>query len=56
MYSASLGLPREELLVYLTENISYDLDEESLDGLRLYYRLAHECGLVERVRGLEFIE
>ncbi|HWP43441.1 MAG TPA: menaquinone biosynthesis protein [Blastocatellia bacterium] len=56
MYSASLGLPRDELLSYLTENISYDLDEESLEGLRLYYRLAHECGLTGQVRDLEFAE
>ncbi|HET9530854.1 MAG TPA: menaquinone biosynthesis protein [Blastocatellia bacterium] len=56
MYSESLGLPLEELLVYLTENISYSLDEESLDGLRLYYRLACECGLIDEARDIEFAE
>jgi chorismate dehydratase len=54
MYSGSLGIAREELIDYMTENISYDLDEESLDGLRLYYRLAHECKLIDEVRDLEF--
>lgn len=54
MYSKSLGLPREELIYYLTENISYDLDEESLAGLRLYYELAAESGLIERAREVEF--
>ena len=54
MYAASLGLPREGLLSYLTENISYDLDEVSLRGLSLYYDLAKECALIEEVRPLEF--
>ena len=30
IYSAQLGLPRDDLFKYLTENISYDLDGESL--------------------------
>jgi chorismate dehydratase len=54
IYSKRLGLPKEELKVYLTENISYDLDEESLAGLRLYYQLAAECGLIDEAREVEF--
>jgi chorismate dehydratase len=54
-YSRQLGLPRKDLISYLTENINYDLDDESLGGLRLYYRLARECGLIEEARGLEFL-
>jgi chorismate dehydratase len=56
MYSKSLGLRREDLISYLTENISYDLDEESLAGLKLYYELAVESGLIERAREVEFWE
>lgn len=56
IYSARLGLPRDELFKYLTENISYDLDDESLRGLELYYKLAHECGLIEEARGLAFCD
>ncbi|MEW6213437.1 MAG: menaquinone biosynthesis protein [Acidobacteriota bacterium] len=56
MYAKSLGLRREELISYLTENISYDLDEESLAGLRLYYELAAGSGLIERVREVDFCE
>ncbi|HKP86165.1 MAG TPA: menaquinone biosynthesis protein [Blastocatellia bacterium] len=55
-YSAQLGLPRDGLIKYLTENISYDLDEESLRGLNLYYELARECGLIEEARGLVFCD
>jgi chorismate dehydratase len=39
LYSGRLGLPHDDLYSYLTEAISYDLDEESLQGLRLYYEL-----------------
>jgi chorismate dehydratase len=56
IYSAQLGLARDELLRYLTENISYDLDDESLRGLKLYYDLAREGGLIEEVRGLVFCD
>jgi chorismate dehydratase len=56
IYSAQLGLPRDGLFRYLTENISYDLDDESLRGLKLYYEMAHECGLIEGVRGLAFCD
>jgi chorismate dehydratase len=54
-YSESLGLPRQELITYLTENINYDLDEESLQGLNLYYRLAAECRLIEAFKELMFV-
>ena len=54
-YSIALGLPGTDLLSYLTENISYDLDERSLRGLGLYYDLAMECGLIETVRPLNFL-
>lgn len=55
IYSAALGLPREELISYLTLNINYDLDEECLRGLKLYYELAQECGLIEEAREVTFL-
>ncbi|MFY9555600.1 MAG: menaquinone biosynthesis protein [Blastocatellia bacterium] len=56
IYAAHLGLPREDLYSYLTENISYDLDGESLEGLKLYYELASECGLIGKVNALAFLD
>jgi chorismate dehydratase len=56
LYSKSLGLPRDELFSYLTEAISYDLDEPSLRGLRLYYELASECGLILEARDIMFLD
>ena len=55
-YSHSLGLSRDDLVSYLTENISYDLDDECLSGLRLYFDLAKECGLISNVTQIEFLE
>jgi chorismate dehydratase len=56
MYSNSLGLHRDDLFSYLTEAISYDLDEESLQGLRLYYELAGKCGLIDEARDIAFLD
>ena len=55
IYSEQLGLPGSELMSYLTENISYDLDEECLRGLRLYYELAYQCALIAKPRDLDFL-
>jgi chorismate dehydratase len=54
-YSQRLALPSEDLFSYLTENISYDLDGESLEGLKLYYRYAWECGLISETRDIIFL-
>ena len=40
--------------VYLTQNIDYTLDEENLEGLRLFYKLARETGITEGERDLRF--
>ena len=55
IYSERLGLPSSDLFSYLTENISYDLDEECLRGLRLYYELAYQCALIAEPRDLVFL-
>lgn len=56
LYSERLGLPRDDLFSYLTGAISYDLDEESLKGLRLYYQLASECELIPEARDIVFLD
>ncbi len=54
-YAKTLRRPLPELLQYLRENVNFDLDEENVAGLREYFRLAHECGLVEENRALKFV-
>jgi chorismate dehydratase len=41
---------------YLTENIDFSLGEKNLEGLRMFFRLAHEEGLTKGVKPLEFVE
>jgi chorismate dehydratase len=48
-----LDLPPSALDRYLRENIDFNLDEENLAGLRLYYEKAAAAGLIPRVRPLE---
>ncbi len=55
-YAETLRRPLPELLDYLRDNVNFDLDEENIAGLREYFRLAHECGLVEANRPLQFVD
>ncbi len=55
-YAAMLRRPVPEMLQYLRENVNFDLDEENTAGLREYFRLAHDCRLVERNRALQFVD
>jgi chorismate dehydratase len=56
VYSERLGLSRDNLFSYLTEAICYDLDEDSLRGLSLYYQLAAEHGLIQEPRDVMFLD
>ena len=55
-YVGDINLPLDELKRYLTENISYTIDEEMQAGLELYFELAVRHGLIERNRPLVFAE
>lgn len=52
--SIKLDLPPGALQRYLTENIHFDLDEENLAGLRLFFEKAAAAGLIPRARPVEF--
>jgi predicted solute-binding protein len=52
--AVKLDLPPRALERYLAENINFDLDEENLAGLRLYFEKAAAAGLIDRARPLEF--
>jgi chorismate dehydratase len=45
-WSARLPLPANTIRTYLTSNISYKLDEECQAGLRKFYELAAETGVL----------
>ena len=52
--SIKLDLPPRALERYLTENIHYDLDDENMSGLQLYFEKAASTGLIPRNKPLEF--
>jgi chorismate dehydratase len=54
--SIKLDLPPRALERYLTENIHFDLDEDNLAGLQLYFDKAAAAGLIPRAKPLEFPE
>lgn len=54
-YEGRLKLPRAELRKYLLENICFELDEEMLAGLELFYKLAHRHGIVPSLKPLKWI-
>ncbi len=54
-WAPRLGLTVEIVRVYLTHNIHYYLDPPSLEGLKLYYRLAAEIGVLPRAPDLQFV-
>jgi chorismate dehydratase len=54
--SVELKLPAAELRKYLVENIDYRLDAENLQGLKRYYDLAAELGIIERAQEIVMAE
>lgn len=51
-YEQSLGLSRWELEAYLTENITFFMDDDLRRGLELYYQLAFEYELIPGLKPL----
>lgn len=54
-YEAQIPLAVEDFRNYLSENISYSIDENMQKGLELFFELAHRSRLIESCKPLEFI-
>lgn len=54
-YEKEVALPRAEIRKYLTENITFHVDETLENGMRLYFELAQKYGLIETNKPLRFI-
>lgn len=55
-WAPKMGLTEAEIVSYFRENIHYTLDAECRKGLALYFKLAAECGVIEKAPELEFLE
>jgi len=54
-YESEIPLSRQKLKEYLSENISYSVDDSMRRGMELYYRLAKKNGLLPENKPLVFI-
>lgn len=54
-WAQKLRIGEDEVREYLNRNIHYYLDESCLAGLRLFYRYAHECGVLPVAPELRFV-
>ncbi|MFN0138725.1 MAG: menaquinone biosynthetic enzyme MqnA/MqnD family protein [Pyrinomonadaceae bacterium] len=54
-YSSQIGQSRDEMKKYLTESISYTIDETMQQGMELYFTLAEKHGLIDGRRELTFV-
>lgn len=55
-YETEITLSHADFKKYLSENISYTIDDSMQKGLALYYDLAHKHGLIEKRKDLYFIQ
>jgi chorismate dehydratase len=55
-WAPRLSLSQEMVKSYLTGNIHYSLDPDCLDGMRLFYQYAEECGALPAVPALTFLD
>jgi chorismate dehydratase len=53
-YGNDINLDREEFKKYLTENISYSVDDSMREGMDLYFKLAAQAGLIRENKPLVF--
>lgn len=52
-YENDVSLPGEEIRKYLTDNITFQIDESLDKGMRLYFELAAKHGLIENNKPLQ---
>jgi chorismate dehydratase len=53
-FAPKLGMKPPGVKIYLTKHMDYSLDEENRKGLRLFYKLAREAGIIAVEKELYF--
>jgi len=54
-YETDIDLGADEMREYLTQNISYSIDDSMKSGLELYFNLAAKHNLIDRVNDMRFV-
>ena len=54
-YETDIDLGSDEMRTYLTQNISYSIDDSMKRGLELYFDLAAKHDLIDRVKEMQFL-
>ncbi|MBA2494813.1 MAG: menaquinone biosynthesis protein [Acidobacteria bacterium] len=54
-YETEIPLASNDFTKYLTENISFSIDENMREGLSLFYELAEKHGLIKKNKPLKFL-
>jgi len=54
-WAPRMGLSESDIKSYLAQNIYYYLDSACLDGMRLFFRYAEECGILPAAPRLNFV-
>lgn len=55
-YERVIPLPRTDLREYLTDDITFHIDEPMKQGMKLYFDLAYKHCLIEQVKPLMFLD
>jgi len=55
-WAPKMGLSEAQVISYFRDNIHYELDAECRKGLDLYFKLAAECGVIEKAPALEIMD
>lgn len=55
-YEREIPLTRDELREYLTDDITFHIDEPMKRGMKLYFDLAYKHHLIEQVKPLMFLD
>jgi len=56
VYQTQLGLPAQDVQDYLTNNVTFELDNDLESGMQLYFELAALHGLIDQAKPLELFD
>lgn len=55
-YEPEIGLSRSQMIEYLSDSISYSVDDSMQAGMKLYFELADKCRLIDSVQPIRYLE